>query len=756
MSRSCETSPGMPKIIRSLADVRGLRGRRACYTSAMVGALREGEALGLHVDKCNLSEYNNWLMSCGAFDGGRLWVHDELHGRDPPPKSAIVPPGMPAGAKGYYIDTRDRWHHFNPKSWHMVEPIKKGVRVSLALFVIEGVHRLLPQHWAELQEHHFPIKELQMANKCDDIQVDNFILNLVIKELRGAHRLGSLEAGTHVDEPSVWDIHPEYYAECHDTITGQQLDPALVAAGRRAEMEYMAGLGAWSYDSIDNCISKTGKPPIATGWVEVNKGDVDRPQVRSRLVVRETKLRSTITSASEVFSATPPYECLKALASMTMTPRTSDEHFHRLMFIDISRAHPHAKMRRDLWIALPDEDPRSKEPGVCGKLERCLYGTRDAGQRFEAFTHEVMTGKLEFLNGLWSPCIFKHKRDNVLVFVYGDNFVAKGTREKLRWFHDSLSQHMLVKLEGILGPGEDEQRELLCLNRIFRWVPGLSDQLDSIEIEADPLHAEILVAQTGISSGKGVVSPGVPAKDAETGRPLGVKEATLFRSLCMRANYLSADRPELSFASKEAARHMAAPCEAGMALVKRISRFLLKHPRTVQVMKRQRPPTTLRGFSDADHAGCLRTRKSSSCSVIMYGDHQIKFLSATQQPIALSSAESEWYAMVRTATVAIGMANMFLDYGLSVKVELLGDATAASGIACRRGVGKVRHLETSTLWLQRLVLDQKVKLARQPGASNMADIGTKHVPATLMWQHLSSMGYEAREGKSGIALRAAL
>ena len=99
---------------------------------------------------------------------------------------------------------------------------------------------------------------------------------------------------------------------------------------------------------------------------------------------------------------------------------------------------------------------------------------------------------------------------------------------------------------------------------------------------------------------------------------------------------------------------------------------------------------------------------------------------------------------------------MFLDYGLSVKVELLGDATAASGIACRRGVGKVRHLETSTLWLQRLVLDQKVKLARQPGASNMADIGTKHVPATLMWQHLSSMGYEAREGKSGIALRAAL
>eukprot|EP00971_Amphidinium_carterae_P214373 4254408-Amphidinium_carterae.1 len=64
----------------------------------------------------------------------------------------------------------------------------------------------------------------------------------------------------------------------------------------------------------------------------------------------------------------------------------------------------------------------------------------------------------------------------------------------------------------------------------------------------------------------------------------------------------------------------------------------------------------------------------------MHGGHLIKFLSATQQPIALSSAESEWYAMVRTATFNIGMVNMAIDYGRTLQCRLLGDATAAAGI----------------------------------------------------------------------------
>eukprot|EP00971_Amphidinium_carterae_P347422 6489422-Amphidinium_carterae.3 len=66
-----------------------------------------------------------------------------------------------------------------------------------------------------------------------------------------------------------------------------------------------------------------------------------------------------------------------------MTPKAEEEFAHRLLFIDITRAHPHCMMRRDLWVALPAEDPRSGEENLCAKLERSLYGTRESRRRSE-------------------------------------------------------------------------------------------------------------------------------------------------------------------------------------------------------------------------------------------------------------------------------------------------------------------------------------------------------------------------------------
>ena len=110
----------------------------------------------------------------------------------------------------------------------------------------------------------------------------------------------------------------------------------------------------------------------------------------------------------------------------------------------------------------------------------------------------------------------------------------------------------------------------------------------------------------------------------------------------------------------------------------------------------------------------------------------IKFLRATQKVEALSSAESEWYALVRTASVAIGVTNLSKDLGLKVDLRLAGDATAASGIAHRRGAGRARHIEVGTLWLQRLVVEKIITLSREPGKDNVADLGTKHVDATTL------------------------
>ena len=188
-------------------------------------------------------------------------------------------------------------------------------------------------------------------------------------------------------------------------------------------------LNAYKYDSVDNCLRMTGKRPIPVKWVDVNKGDAQRPEVRSRLAVAETRHRTTLSEEdnAQTFSATPPYEALRLLVSFVMSPRNKDKKSHLLMFIDITRAHTHCTMRRQVWVELPAEDPRSKEEGVCGLLLRSIYGSRDANVNFEMLTLQVID-KLDFNCGLWTPCVFVHREKNMQACVYGDNFVIKGAR----------------------------------------------------------------------------------------------------------------------------------------------------------------------------------------------------------------------------------------------------------------------------------------------------------------------------------------
>eukprot|EP00975_Prorocentrum_lima_P045401 9505498-Prorocentrum_lima.AAC.1 len=60
----------------------------------------------------------------------------------------------------------------------------------------------------------------------------------------------------------------------------------------------------------------------------------------------------------------------------------------------------------------------------------------------------------------------------------------------------------------------------------------------------------------------------------------------------------------------------------------------------VQRMVLQRPPTYADVLCDADHAGYLRTRKSTGCFIMMHGHHIIEIISAAQDPLGLSIAES--------------------------------------------------------------------------------------------------------------------
>ena len=75
------------------------------------------------------------------------------------------------------------------------------------------------------------------------------------------------------------------------------------------------------------------------------------------------------------------------------------------------------------------------------------------------------------------------------------------------------------------------------------------------------------------------------------------------------------------------------------------------------------------------------------------------------------------------------------------------DASAAKGIASRRGLGKVRHIEVNQLWLQDKVNSGEIQVMKVKGEGNLADALTKPLEGTGTRKHLDLTGQEVVEGR---------
>ena len=94
----------------------------------------------------------------------------------------------------------------------------------------------------------------------------------------------------------------------------------------------------------------------------------------------------------------------------------------------------------------------------------------------------------------------------------------------------------------------------------------------------------------------------------------------------------------------------------------------------------------------------------------------------------MSSAEAEFYAMIEAVVRSKGLKSLARELGfrnVSNVVVLGTDSSAAKSFVCRRGLGKMRHIEIRDLWLQKEVREGRLKVVKVVGSENPADLMTK-------------------------------
>eukprot|EP00959_Pyramimonas_sp_CCMP1952_P069788 1456748-Pyramimonas_sp.AAC.1 len=176
---------------------------------------------------------------------------------------------------------------------------------------------------------------------------------------------------------------------------------------------------------------------------------------------------------------------------------------------------------------------------------------------------------------------------------------------------------------------------------------------------------------------------------------------------------MAQDRPDLGVVTRDLAKGMKMPTTRHVAMLKRAARYLRGHPRLVQHFRNQEMATSLQGWCDADHAGCLRSRKSTTGGAVLAGGHCLTHWCRGQAVIALSSGEAEYYSLVTLMSELLGIRALGQDWNLKYGLGVNIDATAAIGMASRRGLGKVKHIDTVFLWVQERIEALKVRVAKR-------------------------------------------
>ena len=278
----------------------------------------------------------------------------------------------------------------------------------------------------------------------------------------------------------------------------------------------------------------------------------------------------------------------------------------------------------------------------------------------------------------------------------------------------------------------------------FHFLVGGSDRRkDGIEWVGDRKLVEAFLKRAGaqdVKSVGAVDTPGVKHDRNEDAPLLEPSASTLHRSLVALLNYISQDRPDLSFSAKELSQTMARPRVGDDQGIKRVVRYLHRFPEAAIVYKYQQDPISISVFTDADWGGCARTRRSTSGGVVLRGSHLLCFWSKTQQCVALSSCESEVNALVKGGTEGLGVKIMAEQCGEDLSLQLKTDASAAQGLCAIQGAGRVKHLTVRQLWAQEKEASGELKIIKVPRLANSADMFTHHWSPTegdKFLQHIS-------------------
>lgn len=372
-------------------------------------------------------------------------------------------------------------------------------------------------------------------------------------------------------------------------------------------------------------------------WIFKVKENPDGSIVRhkARLVARGFTQEYGIDYI-ETFSPVVRFDSLRAILAVA-----AEKEMHMKQF-DVKTAFLNGDLKETVYMHQPiGYDDNSGR--VC-KLQKSLYGLKQASrcwnQKFKSFME-----RFGFKASDSDPCVFvSHKNRNTLILaIYVDDGLVVGDDKKnIDLVIEQLKREFemtVMDVNCFLG-FEIEKREngtfimhqTAYAKKVLRKFR--MDECNPVSIPSDPNQTLSKFCDSEVSN--------FP-----------------YRQLIGSLMYLSiATRPDISYAIGNVSRYMENPTVVHERALKRILKYVAG---TVShgIQFNKNGNHRLIGFSDADYAGNVDTRKSTSGFVFLYNNSIISWCSSLQQCVSVSTTESEYVAASEAVKELVWLKRLF-------------------------------------------------------------------------------------------------
>ncbi|KAL5822188.1 hypothetical protein ACOSQ3_024070 [Xanthoceras sorbifolium] len=513
--------------------------------------------------------------------------------------------------------------------------------------------------------------------------------------------------------------------ECYDEAM-QVEDSVKWESAMRDEMDSLMSNQTWELAELP-----PGKKALHNKWVfRIKEEHNGNKRYKARMVVKGFQQKEGI-DYNEIFSPVVKLTTIRLVLKIVAA-----ENLH-LEQLDVKTAFLHGDLEEEIYMRQPEGFKEAGKENLVCRLKKSLYGLKQAPRQWYKKFDSFMSSS-GFTRCQADHCCYIKRFDNsfIILLLYVDDMLVAGSdMQEIMNLKRELSKQFAMKDLGaakqILGMRikRDTKSETLLLSQAEYIKKVLSRfNMQDAKPVSTPLGVHFRLSKEQS-----------PKTEEERTHMAKVPYASAIGSLMYA---MVCTRPDIAQAMGAVSRYMNNPGKIHWEAVKWILRYL--RGTTNKTLCFKGGDTTLTGYVDADLAGNVDIRKSTTGYVYTLGGTAVSWVSQLQKIVTLSTTEAEYVAVTEASKEMVWLQSFLEELGKKQEDNVLYcDSQSAIHLAKNPSFhSRTKHIQLRYHFIRSLLEDGILKLEKISGAQNPADMLTKTVTTDKLKLCSASVGLQ--------------